>query len=65
MQCYVQYGKIFLVSPGYYAVLCIIWKYIVRFCIVLKTRIGRDAIGESNTGFQYNTDEYNIFPYCT
>jgi hypothetical protein len=20
---------------------------------------------ESNTGFQYNTDEYNIFPYCT
>ena len=20
---------------------------------------------ESNTGFQYNTDEYNLFPYCT
>ena len=19
----------------------------------------------SNTGFQYNTDSYNIFPYCT
>ena len=30
----------------------------------MKTRIGRDAAGvSSNTGFQYNTDEYNIFPY--
>ena len=29
-------------------------------CIVLKTGIGRDATGiKSNTGFQYNTDEYN------
>jgi hypothetical protein len=35
---------------GYYTVLCTIWKDIVRVCIVLKTRIGRD--------------EYNIFPYC-
>ena len=51
---------------GYYTVVCTIWKDIVRVCIVLKTRIGRDAAGiESNTGFQYNTDEYNIFPYCT
>ena len=51
---------------SYYTVLCTIWKYIVRVCIVLKTRIGRDAAGvESNTGFQYNTDEYSIFPYCT
>jgi len=25
-------------------VLCTIWKYIVRVCIVLKTRIGRDAV---------------------
>ena len=51
---------------GYYTVLCTIWKDIVRVCIVLKTRIGQDAIGvESNTGFQYNTDEYNIFPFCT
>ena len=48
---------------GYYTVLCTIWKDIVRVCIVLKTSIGRDA--EFNTGFQYNTDEYNIFPYCT
>jgi hypothetical protein len=39
---------------------------VVRICIVLKTRLGREAAGvESNTGFQYNTDEYNIFPYCT
>ena len=27
---------------------------------------GIDTEGvESNTGFQYNTDEYNIFQYCT
>ena len=33
--------------------LCTIWKYIVRVCIVLKTRIGRDGTGvEPNTGFQ-------------
>ena len=31
--------------------------------LVLKTCIGRGV--SSNTGFQYNTDEYNIFPYCT
>ena len=37
---------------GYYTVLCIIWKDIVRVCIVLKTSNGRDAAGvESNTGF--------------
>ena len=49
---------------GYYTVLCTIWKDIVGVCIVLKTRIGRDVAGiKSNTGFQYNTDEYNI--YCT
>jgi len=47
-------------------VLCTIWKDIVRVCIVLKTRIGRDTADvESITGLQYNTDEYNIFPYCT
>jgi hypothetical protein len=28
---------------GYYTVLCTIRKYIVRVCIVLKTRIGRNA----------------------
>ena len=50
-----------LILICYYTVVCTIWKYIVRVCIVLKTRIGRDAAGvESNTGFQYN-----IFPYCT
>jgi len=55
-----------IILIGYYTVLCTIWKDIVRVGIVLKTRIGRDAAGvESNTGFQYNTDEYNIFPYCT
>jgi hypothetical protein len=49
---------------GYYTVLCTIWKDIEGVCIVLKTRIGRDVVDvESNTGFQYNTDEYNI--YCT
>jgi hypothetical protein len=38
---------------GYYTVLCTIWKDIVRVCIVLKTRIERDAAGvESNTDFQ-------------
>ena len=54
-----------LILIGYYTVVCTIWKwkYIVRVCIVLKTRIGRGV--ESNTSFQYNTDEYNIFPYCT
>ena len=51
---------------GYYTVSCTMWKDIARVCIVLKTRIGRDtAVVDSNTGFQYNTDEYNIFPYCT
>jgi hypothetical protein len=45
----------------------VIRKDVVRVDIVLKTRIGLDAAAgvESNTGFQYNTDEYNIFPYCT
>ena len=47
-----------LLLIGYYTVLCTIWKDIVRVCIVLKTPL-------SNTSFQYNTDEYNIFPYCT
>ena len=47
---------------GYYTVLCTTWKYIVRVGIVLKTRIGRDAAGvEANTGFQCNTDKYNIY----
>ena len=42
--------------------LCTIWKYIVLIRIALKTRIGRGACGvSSNTGFQYNTDSYNIF----
>ena len=45
-----------LILIGYCTVLCTIWKDIVRVCIVLKTCIGV----ESNTGFQYNTDEYNI-----
>ena len=59
-------NKLHYILISYYTVLCTIWKYIVRVCIVLKTHIGRDATGvESNTGFQYNTDEYNIFPYCT
>ena len=41
---------------------CTIWKYIVRVGIVLKTRIRRDAGGvEANTGFQCNTDKYNIY----
>ena len=36
-----------------------------RYCTSLYC-IGRDSAGvESNTRFQYNTDEYNIFPYCT
>ena len=44
---------------GYYTVLCTIWKDIVRVGIVLKTGIGRDVAGVvSNTGFQYNTDEF-------
>ena len=51
---------------GYYTVLCTIWKDIVLVRIVLKTRIGLDACGVSSiTGFQYNTDSYNIFPYYT
>jgi len=45
-------------------VLSTIWKDIVLVHIVLKTRIGRDGVS-SNTGFQYNTDSYNIFSYCT
>jgi hypothetical protein len=42
---------------GYYTVLCTIWKDIVRVCIVLKTRIGRDA-----TGVQYRFSvQYGCF----
>ena len=56
------FKECFSIIIGYYTVICTIWKD-----IVLKTCIGRgDSAGvESNTGFQYNTDEYNIFPYCT
>jgi len=37
---------------GHYTVLCTKWKDIVRVCIVLKIRIGRNAAGVStNTGF--------------
>jgi hypothetical protein len=33
-----------------------------KILFVLKTRMGRDAAGvESNTDFQYNTGEYNIY----
>ena len=56
----------FPIVHNYYLVLCTIWTYIAWVGIVLKTRFGRDATGvESNTGFQNDTDEYNIFPYCT
>ena len=42
--------------------LCTIWKDIVLVRIVLKTRIGLDACSvSSNTGFQCNTDSYNIY----
>jgi hypothetical protein len=61
-----QWMVVISILIGYYTVLCTIWKDIIRVGIVLKTCIGRDDAGvESNTGFQYNTDEYNIFPYCT
>ena len=40
---------------GYYTVLCTIWKDIVRVCIVLKTRIGRDAAQASSPIRVFNT----------
>ena len=40
-------------------------NYIILVRIVLKIRIRLDAYGvSSNTDFQYNTDSYNIIPYC-
>ena len=51
---------------GYCTVLCTMWKEVVLVRIVLKTRIGLYACGvSSNTGFQCNTDSYNVFPCCT
>ena len=40
-------------------------NYIILVRIVLKIRIRLDAYGvSSNTDFQYNSDSYNIIPYC-
>jgi hypothetical protein len=51
---------------GYYTVLCTIWKDIVRVCIVLKTRIGRDATGvQYGFSIQYGRVQYISILYIT
>jgi hypothetical protein len=53
-----------IILIGYYTVLCTLWKDIVRVCIVLKPRIGRDAWA-SRPIRVYNTirvQYFSIFP---
>lgn len=56
---------IFKTSLSYifFAVLCTIWDNNVRVRIGLKIRIWWNVVSvESNTSFQFNTDELKIFP---
>ena len=46
-----------LIIICYYTVVCTIWKYIVRVCIVLKTCIGRDAC-QYRFSIQYGWVQY-------
>jgi hypothetical protein len=53
-----------IIIIGYYTVLCTIWRYIVRVCIVLKTRIPIRVFNTIRTSTIYFHIVHNTV-YCT